>query len=223
MIPFHRTHVPPKYADPLDLGWTLAPTDALTAATAWSRSGAALLAFAGPVGTGKSMAAAWALRDWWLATATVNPWGQRVPYDGRLWVAAPHLGRLAPWADEVQALDGADAPGMLVLDDLGEEEATPRSLAMLSSMLTSRFAQGCATIITTNLDGSTFRDRYGARLIDRLRECGLDERGKAKWWVTCGGESLRGRVEPQPAAAGKPSKILWLPPIPGLEVDGGAS
>jgi hypothetical protein len=31
------------------------------------------------------------------------------------------------------------------------------------------------------------------------------------------------KSQPQPGAAGKPSKILWLPPIPGLEVDGGAS
>jgi hypothetical protein len=213
MLPLTRNHVPAKYADPIERGDQLTTTHPLHTALEWLESGAQLLVLAGSVGTGKSLAAAKVLHDWRLASATLNPWGKLVPFDGRLWIAAPHLARLQPWADEVRELDD---PGLLVLDDLGEEEATPKSLSTISTVLTSRFAEGRRTIVTTNLAQSTFRDRYGDRLVDRVRECGLDDQGKARWWITCDGESLRGKVEPleRPRADEEPPGPVVTPMAP---------
>ena len=188
-----KLHVPAKY-DCVSSDYTLRLTVALQAAQEWRRCAAPLLVLSGPVGTGKSLAAAWALWDWWVASARRNPWGKLVYHEGRCWIAAPHLARLQAWSEDVQAIEAAP---ILVLDDLGEEEATPRILSLISGVITTRFAEQRPSIITTNLDGKTFRDRYGERLIDRLRESGLRQDGKARWWIKCDGKSLRGTVEPE--------------------------
>jgi hypothetical protein len=206
LISFAKTHVPRKYADPIERGHGLQTTSAVQAVTQWRTEQATLIVLSGEPGTGKSMAAAAVLHRWWRETAPVNPWGKLQPHDGRLWIAAVHLARLQPWSEDVQALE---VPGMLVLDDLGEEEGTPKAIAMVSDLITTRFGEDKATVITTNLDGSTFIGRYGTRITDRLRECGLDDRGKAKWWVKCSGESLRGRVQPEaPTVANEAPTIV---------------
>lgn len=190
-----RHHVPKIHAEPVLSGSELIDTTAVEAARAWKFSQATLLVLAGDVGTGKSLAAAWALWDRLVMSTPKNPWGQKIAPDVRLWIAAPHLARLTAWSDEVAECERSP---LLVLDDLGEEEASPKSIAILSSLITTRMANGLPTIITTNLDQKTFRDRYGERIIDRIRQSGLDENGKSKWWVRCTGPSLRGKVEPKP-------------------------
>jgi hypothetical protein len=195
MLPLTRNHVPARYADPIEQDYILTTTDALRAALDWLEDGARLLVLAGGVGVGKSFAAAKAVHDWRLKNALLNPWGKLVACEGRLWIASQHLARLQSWAADVIALED---PGILVLDDLGEEEATPKALAMISTLLSTRFADGKRTIITTNLDQRDFRPRYGERVVDRVRECGLDADETSRWWVKCTGSSLRGKVEPLP-------------------------
>lgn len=185
--------VPHIHAGPHQHQQHLQETTALRAVKEWSTARASMLVLAGDVGTGKSLAAAWACYDWLVRTATKNPWGQTVTREERIWIAAPHLARLKPWCDEVKECEAA---GFLVIDDMGEEEGTSSSMPMLASLVTTRLSYGRPTIITTNLDGATFRERYGERLIDRLRQSGLNEEGKAKWWIRCVGESLRGKVSP---------------------------
>lgn len=196
---FRDAHgVPHIHAWPV-MEQVLDPTTALDAAISWRASGSMMLVLAGDVGTGKSLAAAWALHDWLVQTTPRNPWGQRIPSEVRLWIAAPHFARLAPWGDHVVELERV---GMLVVDDLGEEEASPKALGMVSALITTRQSNGLPTIITTNLDGETFQERYGQRLIDRLRQSGLregaDGKQRAKWWIRCTGESMRGKTTPRP-------------------------
>lgn len=191
---FRDSHqVPSVHAKPLAEGARLIETVALAAARQWRASAATLLVLAGNVGTGKSLAAAWALLDYLQATTKPNPWGQRIAADVPLWCDAPCLTRFAPWDERITELERAP---IFVLDDLGQEEATPRGLATIDSLLTRRDAEGRPTIITTNVFGSVFREAYGDRIIDRLRQSGLDENGKARWWVRCEGDSLRGKVSP---------------------------
>ena len=186
--------VPKIHAEPLEACRGLLETPALAAVRAWRDDASPLVVLAGTVGTGKSLAAAWALWDWWVTTRKVNPvTGYQWAHKGRCWIAAPHLARLQKWAKEVTELETAP---MLVLDDLGEEQASDTAVAILSNLITTRFAERMPTAVTTNLDGKTFRERYGERIVDRVRECGLDDNGHARWWVRCSGESLRGKQEP---------------------------
>ena len=57
---------------------------------------------------------------------------------------------------------------LLVLDDMGVEAKTANAEADILYILDSRLQAGKATIITTNFDIPTLKDRYGARVYDRL-------------------------------------------------------
>lgn len=195
---FRESHkVPPIHANPVAEGAELHETDAVRSAREWVFSSAALLILAGSVGTGKSLAAAWALWDRLAMTSPVNVHtGEKVPPDGRMWISAQDVANLNPqWSPDRDALDHLKSIPLLVVDDVGEEDGSP---AKVATLVCSRCADGLRTIVTTNLDPRTFRDRYGERLIDRLRQCGLNEHGKSRWWRTCDGPSLRGTVEPKP-------------------------
>jgi hypothetical protein len=195
---FRESHrVPPIHAKPVDDGDTLHETKAVMACREWVFSRATLLILAGKVGTGKSLGAAWALWDRLTMTSPVNVHtGQKIPPDGRLWISAQDVANLNPqWSPDRVELEHLKAVPILVVDDVGEEDGSP---AKVATLICSRCADGLRTIVTTNLDRGTFRERYGERLIDRLRQSGLDENGKSKWWRTCDGPSLRGVVEPKP-------------------------
>lgn len=188
--------IPKIHTEPIEAGHALADTLAMVSAVQWRKSSSPLLVLAGTVGTGKSLAAAWALWDWWVTTTQVNPVnGYRWAFKGRCWIAAPHLARMQRWHKDAVALE---SPPMLVIDDLGEEASTDGSIDILQNLVTTRFAEQRKTVITTNLDRKTFKARYGERIVDRVRQCGLDDNGNAKWWVTCTGDSLRGVTEPHP-------------------------
>lgn len=58
---------------------------------------------------------------------------------------------------------------LLVLDDLGVEPKTPNTEADLLYILDSRMLSGRKTIITTNYDIPSLKERYGARVYDRLQ------------------------------------------------------
>jgi DNA replication protein DnaC len=77
-----------------------------------------------------------------------------------------------------------DVP-LLVVDDLGSEynDAKGFFAALLDEVIDARYSARLATAITTNLNAATFAARYGARIIDRLREAGR--------FVNCGNTSMR--------------------------------
>lgn len=200
-----RFGVPPLLARPVAERMIFRRTRALTAARAWIHDGqATILVLAGSVGTGKSQAAAWALDAHWQITAAAPPGsplrrrGARGVNGLPLWLSASALNAVAPWDEAVARWKGAE---ILVIDDLGTEEATPKALSLVDSTIVHRCAEGLHTVITTNLAQSAFAKRYGERFTDRVRQSGLDDDGRARWWVRCVSESLRGRHEPEPAPA----------------------
>ncbi len=132
------------------------------------RSGGVVV-LAGAPGSGKTAAAArWAI-------------GRRpVPR----FIRAAEFFRTSRYDGERDETLGACA---LVFDDAGAEYADPSgSFRVDFDELIDRFyADKRALVITTNMDAKTFADRYGARVSDRLRECGR--------WVGSSAASMRRR------------------------------
>lgn len=58
---------------------------------------------------------------------------------------------------------------LLVLDDLGTENASDWTYEKLFTILDDRIAQKKHTFITTNLGPSEFSKRYGSRVLDRIK------------------------------------------------------
>lgn len=68
----------------------------------------------------------------------------------------------------------ASSHGLLVIDDLGIEDNTPRAVAAINYTISKRYDCGSdmGTIVTTNLSFEDIQVRYGKRLMDRLTESG---------------------------------------------------
>lgn len=153
----------------------------------------------GPVGVGKSCAAAWFL-DAPHAT-TPDPFGgadENIAREaGGRFVTAEALTKASSFAGEFW--DGVrDAP-RLVIDDLGVERLDDKgwALANLTALLCHRHAHRLPTVITLNLTRRTFEERYAAHDGGRLR----DRLAESAWFVELTGPSLRRRltlVEPTP-------------------------
>jgi DNA replication protein DnaC len=59
---------------------------------------------------------------------------------------------------------------LVVFDDLGAEEDSQANVSVLNRILMDRYNNQRWTIITTNLDGSALKNRYGSRIISRIYE-----------------------------------------------------
>lgn len=116
----------------------------------WLESGKNLLLLAGAPGTGKSVAAGYALK-------------RRV---GR-WC---HVSEIA----DVYGLDRAAVVAklkkarFLVLDDVGSEQASDGAKAALTSVILVRFEEQLPTILTSNLDPNAWKVYVDDRVRDRL-------------------------------------------------------
>lgn len=131
-----------------------------------------LLVLAGGVGTGKTMASAW------LAAKIAEVRGRKVEM-----ITAPGLARVSVYKeDEVGPLERCD---LLIVDDVGTEFLDTKGmfLTQFDSLMNERYANDRRTVITTNLTAKAFSERYGERLIDRVRESGR--------FVEIAGESMR--------------------------------
>jgi len=120
---------------------------------------------AGPVGGGKTVAAAHAM-------AVNLPWhhDERRPLKA-LFVPAYELMQISPYGSDLERLS---QPDVLVLDDLGREYLDEKGflLALIDALLNHRYDRGLITVMTTNLNAVSFSKRYGERIVDRLREVG---------------------------------------------------
>lgn len=123
-------------------------------------------------GAGKTVAAGWWMANsdphcasWWDGKA--GEW-KRIPS----WWTAPQLCRINTYGSEFDALCSLDAP--LVVDDLGAEYSDKAGFmqVMIDALIDTRYSEYLPTLITTNLNAKSFRDRYGERVADRMREGG---------------------------------------------------
>lgn len=186
---------------------SLEDTIALRAVKEWTKTGGTLLLL-GSKGTGKTTAAAWGLSmlgvTKWprcfcdrcggggpredcfvgaghrarVADEQLNPMKARFVKAGHLAAALHRPGGDATW-DEVRKVYA------LAIDDLGREYSDQhgRWLAELDLLIDDRHEMRRPTVISSNLSPEEFRQRYGERIADRIRQMGLV--------VNCVGESLR--------------------------------
>jgi hypothetical protein len=86
------------------------------------------------------------------------------------------------------------AASLVVFDDLGTERRDDKAIftSAFSKLLNTVYSQSRRLLITCNLSPQTFRQVYGEREYDRLKEAGQ--------WSTIAGESVRHYTEREPGA-----------------------
>lgn len=126
-----------------------------------------VLALVGPVGVGKTVAAAMVLKDFAERFDWDRPTGEtRVP---AVFLEARRLSRLSAFdSGDRELFNNARGCRLLVLDDLGDE-AHDFGKAQLVDLLMERIDRKRATVITSNLSMEAFRKRYGEALFDRVK------------------------------------------------------
>lgn len=103
-----------------------------------------------------------------------------------MFVRALELARLSVYEQNDRfTLESAHKASTLVIDDLGAENLHDGWRPVLDELIDIRWGNQRKTIITTNLDKTAFKARYGERISDRIRDDGFIE--------TCGDTSRRGR------------------------------
>jgi len=158
------------------VGWPMRALEAAVSAdtqkpgiqviSAWDVKKRSVLVLSGDPGSGKTVAAAW--------------WALQRAHPARFVRAASFAAQSRYDEEKRNMLDGA-----LVLDDLGAEynDAKGSFLVDLDELVDSFYGNRRPLVITTNLDAPQFKARYGERINDRLRECGL--------WKVAGTATLR--------------------------------
>lgn len=163
----------------LSLGWPIrAVEDALSADVTRANilrvqgvnaSGAVVLG--GNKGTGKTVAAAWL-----CAKRSIRA----------RFVRAAEFARTSRYSDA--KFDEILRAKALCLDDVGAEFADDRGSLRVSldELVDVFYSEKKTLIVTTNASGKEFAQRYGERMIDRMRQWGV--------WVAIDGESQRRRA-----------------------------
>ena len=120
-------------------------------------------------GAGKSVAAGWWLRE--LGACGYKPRHDGDTY-GRWWTGTD-LAVLDWYGGAAAAV--ASMAGPLVIDDLGTEFTDAKGFFQqrLDALIDARYREYRPTLITTNLSGRDFAQRYGQRVADRIREGGV--------------------------------------------------
>lgn len=157
--------VPPRNLSLL-LDGGLRETTAVKAVRAWQGSRRTFLVLSGGAGAGKTVAACLALMG------------------GGVFERCVSAGRLGLYgAEDVARMRALRRARVLVLDDLGAEFQTDVWRAQFDELADERYGHQRRTVITTNLAPEIIRERYGARVADRIRHDGQV--------IACGVESLR--------------------------------
>lgn len=130
---------------------------AIVAISEWSKSEDSILVLSGQPGCGKTVAA-----TWWAWRCGFVP----------LFLRATEFAASSRY-DHEKRDSWINANG-LVLDDLGSEYADPKGsfLVDLDEMIDRYYGDRKPMVITTNSNAAQFKQRYGARIADRIRECG---------------------------------------------------
>lgn len=152
----------------LEAGWPVRAFDAALEAdelkpavakiATWNCAEENVLVLSGPPGCGKTVAACWWARkrsDWPAQFLRATTFAASSRYD----------------RETRDSWFGASA---LVLDDLGSEYADTKGnfLVDLDELVDVFYGDKKPLLITTNCTAEDFKTRYGARVVDRIRECG---------------------------------------------------
>lgn len=170
-----------------------------------------VVVLAGPVGTGKSAAMAWAVARWPQPNRELLP---------AAWTTAARILRSpSGWSGNAEAWARWQSVDLLAIDDAGSDTG---DTSVIGVLLAERYGDGLVTIVATNILRADFQTRYAdARLGDRL----VNEQGaRCPWWVICASASLRidavraalppGVPEPPILFADPPRLVPREPPDP---------
>jgi DNA replication protein DnaC len=130
-------------------------TDALRGVRGWLQGSERWCLVVGPVGTGKSVAARWAVEQ----VIETGRWA--------LMTTAARIGRLSTW-DDAGELDRLERADLLVVDDVGAEADNDHARVTLRSLLDTRHDRGRRTLLTSNLVGGSLSRWLGERISDRI-------------------------------------------------------
>lgn len=147
------------------------PTPAFAGADKWLASDKPWLILAGPVGTGKSCAAGYALERSLKGQQTAA------------WISSSSISSSAGGFGGELQLRRLQCVDVLVVDDFGTEHLSPWAESVFHELLAARHENALRTVMTTNLSREAFRARIGPRLADRIAH--------ACHFIECLGESLR--------------------------------
>jgi DNA replication protein DnaC len=163
--------VPEKFAKPI-LGGASEKSACLDRAEAFLSSSDRTLVLSGAPGCGKSHAASFVVaRSLDVCHLHGDTSGDELGHAVyRRMADVAQLEKFGRYqADDLRALERGC---LLVLDDLGVEVVDERLLSAIDGIVDARYAAGRRTVMTTNLEPSRFRQRYGERVYDRIRESG---------------------------------------------------
>jgi DNA replication protein DnaC len=145
----------------------------IVAVKAWAATGESLLVLGGTAGCGKTTAAAyWSLMEDWPA----------------MFLKASRFATTSRYGSEERAR--WSKAERLVLDDLGAEylDAKGSFMVDLDELVDAFYSDRRRMLITTNCTPTEFKQRYGERVADRIREAGT--------WISVGSGSLRKKAQP---------------------------
>ncbi len=144
----------------------------------WDTPGRCFALLMGGVGTGKSVAAA----SLFLRLTRPKPvyceaTKEMLEVDGWAWgdgerVRAHELAGMSYFGADRERARRLETVPLLAIDDLGAELLSDGFKAQLDALLDARHDAELRTVITTNLDGRMFKERYGERIADRIRQDG---------------------------------------------------
>lgn len=156
-----------QYRSQQDRNWQLRPSNP-------SIYGQGLM-FAGPPNTGKTTLAAAVLcelRRRWGVSVHQTRFSDHVERKVKLLGAGPDSDpeQLSRWNYSVERIEWAD---VVLLDDVGQERSTESKFAedVLDKLLRTRFDEGLPTLITTNLGGEEWAQRYSKALRSFVDRC----------------------------------------------------
>jgi len=130
-------------------------TDALRGVRGWLQGSERWCLVLGPVGTGKSVAARWAVSQ----VLDTGRWA--------FMTSAVRIAQLSTW-DDAGELDRLERADLLVIDDVGAEAENDHARVTLRSLLDTRHDRGRRTLLTSNLLGGNLSRWLGARITDRI-------------------------------------------------------
>jgi DNA replication protein DnaC len=154
--------VPADYAEVV-AGSNVEDTPAIASLRLSLETGARFVILSGGVGVGKSIAAAL-----WLRRMR-----DKHGACGMLWRHAHEVARVSGYGHEEEQKQ-LEQCNFLVLDDLGVEFSDAKGFfaATIDSLIYQRHGNRRPTVCTTNLAASDFKERYGARVVDRIKQVG---------------------------------------------------
>jgi DNA replication protein DnaC len=104
-----------------------------------------------------------------------------------------------------ELIDRLSSVDLLHVDDVGAEQTTPWVLEQLYAIVNTRYEDGRAVLVTTNLDDARLRAQIGERTVSRLYEiCGTP--------LGMFGHDQRVEVEREPEAARSLAAEAWDAP-----------